>query len=54
MNKRPEEAMGEHFWTVYCDGEVVDIATDWEVAELFRIFKSVRMIPSRGLVEIVD
>lgn len=46
--------MTKYEWTVYCDGEVVDIATDAEVAELFRIFKSVVMIPSRGLVEIVD
>lgn len=45
--------MNEYHWTVYCDGEVVDIATDAEVAELFRIFKSIVMNPN-GVVEIVD
>lgn len=41
-------------WTVYCDGEVVDIATDGEVAELCRIFRNVALYGSVGIVVILD
>ncbi len=46
--------MTNYHWTVYCDDEVVDIATDAEVAELLKIFKNVVLRPTIGVALIVD
>lgn len=41
-------------WTVYCDGEVIDIATESEAAEYLRIFKTVYVKYDIQIIEIVE
>lgn len=41
-------------WTVYCDGEVIDIYTDQEAEELLGIFQTVYVKFETGIIEIVE